>query len=149
MADIPPEADILSELDNEQFPLPADAPTQTDDDTPSVTATPPGATYISVAIDPVALVISECITVTSAMRKNARWAQSSVSAILGGGGSGYGSSGHVTPVPASPTAGLARRGPLQELGGEIGLAGRWGLRGKPGKSIQVYGSTGDDVWRWC
>lgn len=42
---------------------------------------------ITVAVDPVALVTTECITVTSAMRKHARWAHSSVSAILGGGGS--------------------------------------------------------------
>ena len=40
---------------------------------------------ITIAIDPVALVITECITVTSAMRKHPWWAQSSVSAILGGG----------------------------------------------------------------
>src|SRR5690348_7542925 len=40
---------------------------------------------ITIAVDPVALVITECITVTSAMRKHPWWAQSSVSAILGGG----------------------------------------------------------------
>ncbi|KAK9464683.1 hypothetical protein V1512DRAFT_267671 [Lipomyces arxii] len=39
-----------------------------------------------IAIDPISLVISECITVTSAMRKNARWAQSGVAAILGSSG---------------------------------------------------------------
>ncbi|KKK17342.1 hypothetical protein AOCH_003396 [Aspergillus ochraceoroseus] len=38
---------------------------------------------LPIAVDPVALVTTECITVTSAMRKNARWAHSSVSAILG------------------------------------------------------------------
>ena len=42
-------------------------------------------THISIAIDPVALITTECITVTSAMRKHTRWAQSSVSAILGVG----------------------------------------------------------------
>lgn len=40
-----------------------------------------------IAIDPVALITTECITITSAMRKNARWAQSSISTILGGGAS--------------------------------------------------------------
>ena len=40
-----------------------------------------------IAIDPVALITTECITITSAMRKHARWSQSSVSAILGGGAS--------------------------------------------------------------
>jgi hypothetical protein len=90
---------------------------------------------VSVAIDPVALVTSECITVTSAMRKNARWAQSSVSAILGGGGgSGY-DSGLNTPVPGSP-APLGRKGRAIAGDAEVGLAGRWGLRGKRGKSIQ-------------
>jgi len=39
---------------------------------------------ITVAVDPVALVVTECVTVTSAMRKHPRWAQSSISAILGG-----------------------------------------------------------------
>jgi brefeldin A-resistance guanine nucleotide exchange factor 1 len=100
----------------------------------------PGAlSPISMAIDPVALVTSECITVTSAMRKNARWAQSSVAAILGGGGgSGYDSNGHNTPVPGSPSPGLTRKGPgmVGRLDGDVGLAGRWGLRGKKGKSMQ-------------
>ncbi|TGZ84125.1 Sec7-domain-containing protein [Ascodesmis nigricans] len=91
------------------------------------------APQISVAINPVALVTSECITVTSAMRKNARWAQSSVSAILGGGGTGYGSSGFETPVPGSPSPMLARRGDFE---GQVGMTGRWGLRGKKGRSIQ-------------
>lgn len=93
---------------------------------------------VSVAIDPVALVISECITVNSAMRKNARWAQSSVAAILGGGGgSGYDSNGTNTPVPGS-LGSTTRKGKLAvgEIDGDVGLAGRWGLRGKKGKSIQ-------------
>ncbi|KER00235.1 hypothetical protein AUEXF2481DRAFT_45433 [Aureobasidium subglaciale EXF-2481] len=78
---------------------------------------------VNVAIDPVALIITECITVTSAMRKHARWAQSSVSAILGGG------------AARRPPSSL---GPLSvgddADGGQ--LATRWGLRGKKGKSIQ-------------
>src|SRR5258707_1280672 len=39
-----------------------------------------------VAVDPIALITTECVAVTSAMRKHARWAHSSVSAILGGSG---------------------------------------------------------------
>lgn len=103
-------------------------------------ATEPSAT--SVAIDPVALVTSECITVTSAMRKNARWAQSSVAAILGGGGgSGYGGTSggsDYTHVPGNNTPGLTRKGAggIAQVDGDAGLAGRWGLRGKKGKSIQ-------------
>ena len=36
-----------------------------------------------IAINPAVIVISECITVTSAMRKHARWAHSSIASILG------------------------------------------------------------------
>ncbi|KAF2226745.1 hypothetical protein BDZ85DRAFT_293638 [Elsinoe ampelina] len=85
---------------------------------------------ITVAIDPVALVITECITVTSAMRKHARWAHSSVSAILGG-------------VAARPTLGNGKidhsRGTsVSSVNGEGEglLTGRWGLRGKKGSSMQ-------------
>ena len=78
---------------------------------------------VSVAIDPVALIITECITVTSAMRKHARWAQSSVSAILGGGA-----------ARRLPSA-LGSLGVGDDADGGQ-LATRWGLRGKKGKSIQ-------------
>lgn len=97
---------------------------------------------MSVAVDPVALITTECITVASAMRKHARWAHSSVSAILGG-------SSPITPNlsqsrPSTPRAELG--GPKGQKGrpsagiGEVvddgGLANRWGLRGKKGKSMQ-------------
>lgn len=84
-----------------------------------------------VAIDPVALVMTECITVTSAMRKHARWAHSSVSAILGGGPARH-SLNHRISDPN-------RNEPSGDLGvGEDdgGLSTRWGLRGKKGKSMQ-------------
>jgi brefeldin A-resistance guanine nucleotide exchange factor 1 len=84
---------------------------------------PTATRAVSVAIDPVALIITECITVTSAMRKHARWAQSSVSAILGGG---------AARRPPSSLASLAVGDDAD--GGQ--LATRWGLRGKKGKSIQ-------------
>lgn len=99
---------------------------------------------ISIAVDPVALITTECITVTSAMRKHARWAHSSVSAILGGG---------PTMATGSDTSRLPRQndkslGTTQTQLGQIGripngageedgsLASRWGLRGKRGRSMQ-------------
>jgi brefeldin A-resistance guanine nucleotide exchange factor 1 len=100
-------------------------------------------TTVSVAVDPVALITTECITVTSAMRKHARWAHSSVAAILGGSSS-----------PMKPSMQNSRPStPRDELGNrkshkvrsssgfadgseEGGLANRWGLRGKKGKSMQ-------------
>lgn len=97
---------------------------------------------ISVAVDPVALITTECITVTSAMRKHARWAHSSVSAILG----------VASPLnpnaqdsrPSTPREGSGQRSGLKSRsslgytdgGDDEGLANRWGLRGKKGKSMQ-------------
>ena len=95
-----------------------------------------------IAVDPVALINTECITVTSAMRKHARWAHSSVSAILGGGGS---SSYRQGPWPQSPRGGSndvrrkingtaeLDRYPADE---DDSLTGRWGFRGTKGKSMQ-------------
>lgn len=94
------------------------------------------------AVDPVALITTECITVTSAMRKHARWAHSSVSAILGG------SSSPLNPSlqnsrPSTPRDETAKgRGHKNRSstgltdGDDGGLANRWGLRGKKGKSMQ-------------
>lgn len=101
------------------------------------------ASRISVAVDPVALITTECITVTSAMRKHARWAHSSVSAILGG------SSSPMNPAlqnsrPSTPRDDI-RSGKGQAVrassgfidsADDGGLANRWGLRGKKGKSMQ-------------
>ncbi|PMD16576.1 Sec7-domain-containing protein [Hyaloscypha hepaticicola] len=101
-------------------------------------------TPVSVAVDPVALITTECITVTSAMRKHARWAHSSVSAILGG------SSSPMSPSLQSSRPSTPRDDPGHRrghktrsssgLGGngfdDGGLANRWGLRGKKGKSMQ-------------
>ncbi|KAJ5719445.1 hypothetical protein N7493_007900 [Penicillium malachiteum] len=86
---------------------------------------------LPIAIDPVALVTTECITVTSSMRKHARWAHSSVSAILGGNG---GSRVYERDSSAPPSP---RKSP-QIISGEDDhvLANRWGLRGKKGKSMQ-------------
>jgi golgi-specific brefeldin A-resistance guanine nucleotide exchange factor 1 len=81
---------------------------------------------ITIAVDPVALVVTECITVTSAMRKHARWAHSSVAAILGGGSNW---------APSIDTAGR-RPGQNETEKDDDSLGGRWGLRGKKGKSLQ-------------
>ncbi|KAI2640805.1 hypothetical protein GGS26DRAFT_539852 [Hypomontagnella submonticulosa] len=89
---------------------------------------------VTVAVDPVSLVISECISVTSAMRKHARWAGSSVSSILGG---------NPNPVQLGPPSPLLRpgsKGSMNSMGTDgvqdFGVANRWGLRGKKGKSMQ-------------
>ncbi|RWA05181.1 hypothetical protein EKO27_g9926 [Xylaria grammica] len=89
---------------------------------------------VSVAVDPVSLVISECISVTSVMRKHARWAGSSVSSILGG---------NPNPIQLGPPSPLLRPGSKGSATNfsvdgtqDIGVANRWGLRGKKGKSMQ-------------
>lgn len=98
----------------------------------------PGAQFrsrpVSVAVNPVSLVINECISVTSVMRKHARWAQSSVSSILGG---------NPNPVQLGPPSPLTRPGsrssntnPGVDGAQDLGVANRWGLRGKKGKSMQ-------------
>ncbi|KAH8708485.1 hypothetical protein GQ44DRAFT_830770 [Phaeosphaeriaceae sp. PMI808] len=82
---------------------------------------------ITVAVNPVALVVTECITVTSAMRKHARWAHSSVAAILG-------SSSNKTPAVQRRDRtgqGIINAGEQDEA-----VPSRWGLRGKKGKSLQ-------------
>lgn len=88
---------------------------------------------VAVAVDPVALVISECITVTSVMRKHARWAHSSVSSILGG---------NPNPIHLGPPSPLLRPGSRGSGTGfgadgslDVGVANRWGLRGQKGKSM--------------
>jgi brefeldin A-resistance guanine nucleotide exchange factor 1 len=95
---------------------------------------------IAIAVDPVALITTECITVTSAMRKHARWAHSSVSAILGGASTSSVRNGPLTspkPRPSKRTSnGTAGGTDSQALDDEESLTTRWGLRGKKGKSMQ-------------
>lgn len=83
---------------------------------------------ISVAVNPVALVVTECITVTAAMRKHARWAHSSVAAILGG------SSNKTPSISKRDRSGQGIVGGGGEQ--EEAVPSRWGLRGKKGKSLQ-------------
>lgn len=101
------------------------------------------APTVSIAIDPVALINTECITVTSAMRKHTRWAHSSVSAILGGGGTS--SRRPELSRPSTPrdvrtvqqTKSSQIAGSYSSISGDDeSLANRWGLRGKKGKSVQ-------------
>lgn len=93
---------------------------------------------ISIAVDPVALITTECITVTSAMRKHARWAHSSVSAILGGGPSMARDISRLQKPGDRTSPGGQRSGRTVDgaLGDDDTLASRWGLRGKKGKSMQ-------------
>ncbi|KAL2157477.1 hypothetical protein VTH06DRAFT_6028 [Thermothelomyces fergusii] len=88
---------------------------------------------VSVAVDPVSLVISECISITSAIQKHARSPYSSVSAILGG------TPNLIQLVPPSTGGHLARKSPADAAAapgtGDL-AANRWGLRGKKGKSLQ-------------
>lgn len=88
---------------------------------------------VSVAVDPVSLVISECIAITSAIQKHARSPHSSVSAILGGS---------PNLIQLVPPSGSALRRDQKTLAGASAAEGssdlatnRWGLRGKKGKSI--------------
>ncbi|GAB7355078.1 hypothetical protein MBLNU459_g5665t1 [Dothideomycetes sp. NU459] len=87
---------------------------------------------VTVAIDPVALVVTECITVTSAMRKHARWAHSSVTAILGGG-----PGRHSAAIDRTSNHGRTDSAGALVFADEDGTTStRWGLRGKKGKSMQ-------------
>ncbi|KAL8847164.1 MAG: hypothetical protein Q9221_007794 [Calogaya cf. arnoldii] len=94
---------------------------------------------LSVAVDAVALITTECITVTSAMRKHARWAHSSVTAILGGSPS-FSRTAEASNLPTNRgrpehqnDAGIVGYG---SGSGDNLLASRWGLRGKKGRSMQ-------------
>ncbi|KAL8868851.1 MAG: hypothetical protein Q9174_004711, partial [Haloplaca sp. 1 TL-2023] len=100
----------------------------------------PQARKLSVAVDAVALITTECITVTSAMRKHARWQHSSVSAILGGNPSFTRSTETLRP----PRSRGEKPGVQQEsnvvkddpMPNPYLSASRWGLRGKKGRSMQ-------------
>lgn len=82
---------------------------------PPITTTSP----ITVAVDPVALVITECVTVTSAMRKHPRWAQSSISAILGGPASTTNPPSARLEIPGRPrTAGGSLESGRQQMLGK-------------------------------
>lgn len=52
---------------------------------PGILLHPSTSTVSNVAIDPITLMINDCMTISSAMRKMTRWSQSGVAAILGAG----------------------------------------------------------------
>lgn len=89
---------------------------------------------VSVAVDPVSLVMSECISITSAIQKHARSPHSSVSAILGGSPNPI----HLGPPSPSPRGASKTPGTGLGIDGaqDVASANRWGLRGKKGRSIQ-------------
>lgn len=91
------------------------------------------ASSITVAIDPVALVVTECITVTSAMRKHARWAHSSISSILGASNSSRATS---TDSHAEKHERSRASSKIDLIDDDGTLTSRWGLRGKKGQSMQ-------------
>ncbi|KAI5298474.1 hypothetical protein KEM56_004021 [Ascosphaera pollenicola] len=101
-----------------------------------------GETAIPIAMDPVALVISECITVSSAMRKHSRWAHSSVAAILGGATAPQNDESNSSSSRNAAALGtrLIPSKPASKTGSppkeDYALQSRWGLRGKKGKSLQ-------------
>jgi golgi-specific brefeldin A-resistance guanine nucleotide exchange factor 1 len=98
---------------------------------------------ISITVNPVTLITTECVTITSAMRKHGRLGQSSVSAILGGGSGRTQERQHSIPLARSNVPAEGKRAPSMANpgaatlnGGDYTLAGRWGLRGQRGRSQQ-------------
>lgn len=91
---------------------------------------------VSVAVDPISLVISECISVTSAIQKHTRSTHSSVSAILGG------SPNPIHLGPPSFTAKSRERssptsaGTAESSHDAVPNSNRWGLRSPRGRSLQ-------------
>lgn len=91
---------------------------------------------VSVAVDPISLVISECISITSAVQKHARSPHSSVSAILGGNPNSIqlGTAGPVLKARQKSSATSVGVGDNAQDTGSVN--NRWGLRGQKGKSMQ-------------
>ncbi|KAK2603920.1 GDP/GTP exchange factor for ARF [Conoideocrella luteorostrata] len=91
---------------------------------------------VSVAVDPISLVISECISITSAVQKHARSPHSSVSAILGG---------NPNSIQLGPASRVAKARHKSRATGVVGVessdetiaaSNRWGLLGQKGRSMQ-------------
>ncbi|MBE3044141.1 hypothetical protein IMZ48_16535 [Candidatus Bathyarchaeota archaeon] len=87
---------------------------------------------VTVAVDPVSLVISECVSITTEIRKRIPSPNTTVSAILGSnpntslGAPGAGAGTWKQPEDGAP----------DREGDNLGAANRWGLRGSRGMSIQ-------------
>ncbi|KAH6607901.1 hypothetical protein Trco_004214 [Trichoderma cornu-damae] len=88
---------------------------------------------VSVAVEPVSLVISECISITSAIQKHARSPHFSVSAILGGNPNtiqfGY-------PKLQSQSRDRGVGSSFGESDEDVAANNRWSFRGPRAKSIQ-------------
>ena len=91
---------------------------------------------VSVAVDPISLVISECISITSAIQKNARSPHSSVSAILGGSPNPIQLGPYSHASKGRNRSSLAAPGADDSGSDAIAANNRWGLRGQKGKSMQ-------------
>ncbi|RMZ90301.1 hypothetical protein DV736_g2473, partial [Chaetothyriales sp. CBS 134916] len=138
-----PPSESLATVDGKRRPSMAQEPFVL------INLAPTSAAHQVLSIDPVALVTTECITITSAMRKHARWAQSSISAILGGGVSRTHDDEILRPASLrskAPHKAPSITDPLNRTATPTGrssvaddddssLASRWGLRGKKGKSM--------------
>ncbi|KKA28301.1 hypothetical protein TD95_003031 [Thielaviopsis punctulata] len=85
---------------------------------------------VTVAVDPVSLVISECISITSEIRKRAPLQNSSVSAILGG------SPNPIQLIPPSPQVAPFSVDNASQADASSG--NRWGLRATNAKSTQDH-----------
>jgi hypothetical protein len=85
---------------------------------------------VSVAVDPVSLVISECIAITSAIQKHARSPHFSVSAVLGGNPNTiqFGS-----PKPRERGVG---GGPFRDGDRDEAASSRWSFQGQRAKGLQ-------------
>ncbi|KAL7785255.1 hypothetical protein V8C37DRAFT_394436 [Trichoderma ceciliae] len=88
---------------------------------------------VSVAVEPVSLVISECISITSAIQKHARSPQFSVSAILGGNPNTiqFGS-----PKLQSQSRDRGVDSPFGDSDQNVAANNRWSFRGHRTKSLQ-------------
>lgn len=87
---------------------------------------------VSVAVDPVSLVISECVSITTEIRKRIPSPNTTVSAILGNNPNTALGDSNVGAGIWKPNAG----GTSDHESSQTGLANRWGLRGSRGMSIQ-------------
>ena len=87
---------------------------------------------VTVAVDPVSLVISECVSITTEIRKRIPSPNTTVSAILG-------SNPNTSIGTSNVGAGIWKSnadGAMDNAEHHLGLANRWGLRGSRGMSIQ-------------
>lgn len=87
---------------------------------------------VSVAVEPVSLVISECIAITSAIQKHARSPQS-VSAILGGNPNTI-QFGSPKLQPQPRETGVSS--PFGETEHDGTVSNRWSFRGQKAKSLE-------------